>query len=248
MKVWIYVLTLALSSSPVVLQNCPPETFSATFLATIDEIVSGNPVDALIHNDAELRFFKEIMQFREPAIQHAIEDAIQFFNDSFGLDFSDSDPNELNERFFQNAKMDPFILADNINYVITTNTWIRNGNTRSTCYKNRDGGFRVTFSANQTLYGSYGGTEGKPVGVSEVVVYGFYNIDVCQQSPVIIQIQSGSPARAEPIDGFVIINFDLYNRVLGHGKAQGTASFTPVPDNPGQIRVTLRNAFTFPAP
>ena len=31
------------------------------------------------------------MQFREAAIQHTIEDAIQLFNDSFGLDFSASD-------------------------------------------------------------------------------------------------------------------------------------------------------------
>ena len=247
MKVWIYAFTFAVSISSVLSQSCPSESFSATFVATSDVIVDGNPFLILGPNDPELNFLKEVMQFREEAIQHTIEDVMRFFNDFYGLDFSASTPNEQNERFFQNATMGPFVLSEEANYVVTTNNWIRNGNTRSTCYKIHDGGFRVSFSADQTLYGSYGGAQGKPAGVNEVLVYGFYNIDVCQQSPVIIQYQSGSPFRAEPVDGTFVINCDLYNRVLGHGKAQGITSIEPVQNEPGKYRFTIRNAFTFPA-
>ena len=127
------------------------------------------------------------------SMQRTVDDAIQFFKDRFGLDFSASTPNEKKEQFFENAKMSPFILpSDKVNYIVTVNNWIGSGNTRSTCYLIRDGGFQVSFSANQTLRGSYGGSVGKPAGLTDLMVYGFYNIEVCKQSPIIIQVQSGT--------------------------------------------------------
>ena len=142
--------------------------------------------------------------------------------------------------------MAPFIFPDNIEYIVSINNWIQSGNTRSSCYRLRDGGFTVSFSANQTLYGSYGGVYGRPGRVSDSLFYGFYNIPVCEQSPVIIQYQSGTPLRAEPIDGTSIINCDLYNRVLGFGKANGVVTVVPDENQPGRFRATFRNAFTFP--
>ena len=132
--------------------------------------------------------------------------------------------------------------------MVNENFWIRTGNTHSSCYQIRDGGLRVTFLADQMLHGSYGGTEGKPVGPSEILFYGFFNIDVCQQSPVIIQYQTSVPFRAEPIDGLAPLYIDVYNHVLGHGKAQGVARIFPHPTEPGQYRVVGRNVFTFPSP
>ena len=147
-------------------------------------------------------------------IQHAIGDAIQFFNNTYGLDFSDSPPKEKSEYFFQNARMRVFKLSPDIDFIPTDNHWIRTGNTRSSCYSIRDGGLQVTFSAEQTLYGSYGGAEGKPVGTTNLVTYGFYHIDVCEQSPVIIQFQSTTPIRPELIDSIAVFTADPYNRVL----------------------------------
>ena len=69
-------------------------------------------------------------------------------------------------------------------------------------------------SLSQTLYGSYGGAEGKPVGTTNLVTYGFYHINVCEQSPVIIQFQSSTPICPELIDGIAVLIVDLYNRVL----------------------------------
>ena len=61
---------------------------------------------------------------------------------SFGLDFSDSPPNEKNERFLQNAKMSPYTFSPDIlnNYVVTDSHWIRTGNIYSSCYHKNDFG------------------------------------------------------------------------------------------------------------
>ena len=115
MKIWIHILVFAMSSLPIMSQNCPSEHFSAVFTATIDQ-TADNP--GLSEDDPELMFFKTYMNFRDSDIQHTIEDAIQFFNNTYGLDFSDSVPNEKNEYFIWNiTKMSPIILPIHINYI-----------------------------------------------------------------------------------------------------------------------------------
>ena len=188
-----------------------------------------------------------VREGRDDAIQHTFEDAFKFFNETYGLDFSLSPHTDQNEYFYQNARLSPSSFADDIDYLVTLNNWIQTGNTRSTCYKIRDGGLGVTFSGDQLLHGSYGGAGGLPADVTNSIAYGFYNIDVCQQSPVIIQVQSATPVRAVPVDGTISTNLDLYNTVLGHGKARISASITPDQERPGEIRVELVNVLTFPA-
>ena len=246
MKACLVIIVLVMASIVAVQTSvCPADWFPAVFTATIDQ-VADKPVP--FNDDPEFYFFKNVMKFRDEAIQHTTEDAIQFFNDSYGLDFSGSSPNAQNERFFQNARMNPVIVDPNIRPIVTSNNWIRTGSTRSSCYNSRDGGFHVTFSGDQTLYGSYGGMEGKPArAFIDFIAYGFYCIEVCSQSPVVIQYQSRTPFRLEPIDGFAIINCDLYNEVLGHGKALGVAFFVPATDGSGRCFVTVRNSFTFPS-
>ena len=77
--------------------------------------------------------------------------------------------------------------------------------------------------------------------------YGFYIIDVCEQSPVIIQFQSSSPVRAEPIDGTSVFTSDLYNHVLGYGKVHGIVQISPNLHVSGKFRAVSRAVFTFPA-
>ena len=168
-----------------------------------------------------------------------------YFNDTFGLDFSTSAPNEQNRVYLDNVVMGPFKFS--IYFYVTVNNWIRTGSTRSSCYKVHGGGITVFFRGNQTLYGSHGGTEGKPVESEDLLLYGIFSIDVCQQSPVLIQFQSNTPIRTEPIDGTLIVNFDLYNAVLGYGKAQGIMFLKLDPYEPDKYRAVLRTAFTFPA-
>ena len=222
-------------------QFCPE--YSATFVTAVDTLLE-SPM--IIVSDPEFNFLKEVMGFREDAIQHTLEDAFKFFNDTYGLDFSLSSPNENNEYFFENAKLRfaRFPSADGI-YNVIMNNWVKTGSTHLTCQNIHDGLFEVTFSGDQLLHGSYGGIEGLSADISTYMVYGFSIIDVCDQSPIIIQIQSAIPFRREPIDGTYILDFDLYSRVLGYGKASGLCTIKPDPENPGKYRYVNKNVFTF---
>ena len=220
---------------------CPD--FAATFVGVIDQTID-NP--RFVINDLEQTFFKEIMGFRDDDIQHAFEDAITSFNETYGLDFSLSQPNEQHEYFFENAKMNLFRFSGDIHYLLALSNWIQTGNTRFTCREIYDGGFLVTFTGDQLLHGSYGGDDGIPAGVGDSLDYGFTKIDVCDQSPVIIQFKTATPFRSEPVDGSRNLNFDIYNRVLGHGKALGAYTVKPDLKNPGKFRFVARVVFTFP--
>ena len=238
--IWIHILIFAVSSLAAYSQTCPSGHYSAIYTATID-----NTPGSRSSSDPELTFFKTVLKFRDSDIEHTIDDAIQFFHNTFGLDFSNSPPDENNVRFFQNATMSPFMILPESRLIVTDNHWIRTGNTYSSCYFQNFGGFGVRFSGEQTLYGSYGGAEGKPAGVGNGMHYAFSSIDVCKQSPLLVNQVSRYPYRAEPIDGTVVIIDDIYNEVLGYGTSHGLSLVYPDPNEPGTSRRTMRITFTF---
>ena len=67
-------------------------------------------------------------------------------------------------------------------------------------------------------------------------------IDVCGQSPFIIQFQNASLYCSQLVDG---TNFDLHSQVLGYGKALGMLSCKPVQDHPGQFCLVDRVVYIF---
>ena len=245
MKFWIRLLILAVSSLSVLSQTCPSDHFTALITATLDQTFDD---PTLITLDPELSFFKTIMNFREATIQHVTEDAIDFFNNQYGVDFFNSLPNEQNQRFFQNATLNTVFFPPEINFVVTVNHWIQSGMTHSTCYSTRIGGFQVSFSGEQILYGNYGGAEGKLVGTESILLYGFYNIYVCKQSPIIILVQTPSPSTQVNVAGtsVSVFNYKLYNQVLNYGRGIGTTRVAPNPDDPQRFDATIRHTMTFP--
>ena len=81
----IILFTLAMASIVAAQTTVyPADWFPAVFTATSGQ-VADKPVP--FDDDPEFYFFKKVMKFRDEAIQHTTEDAIQFFNDSYGLDF-----------------------------------------------------------------------------------------------------------------------------------------------------------------
>ena len=237
MKVWI--LVLAVSSLTVPSQTCPPGHFSAVIVASIDQTVE----DPVAHiEDPKLLFLRKGLHFEEEEIKHVFDDAINFFNSTFGLDFSDSPPNEENQRYLENALMYTFVLRKDINYIATANSWIRNGNTRSRCYRIYDGGIAVRFLNYTTLHGKYGGNEGKPAGPYDFLTYGFYSIDACEQSPVLIHYRCPTPVRPEPIDGAYIGTCYALNRALGRGRTHDISIVRP---DQGKYHITFRSVLTF---
>ena len=238
MNVWILVfVALSLIASS---QTCPPKHFSAVIVTTIEQTVEDLQIH---HDDPELVFLKKVLKFDE--VDHIFYDAMDFFNSTFGLDFSASPPNERYERFLDNARMHPYILRKDIYNIATANNWIRNGNTRSQCYRVYDGGIIVEFSADTTLYGKYGGDEGKPAGPYTPLVYGFYSIDACHQSPVNIHYRCPTPIRGEPIEQIYVSACYTYNRVLGRGRSHGIGTIRPDRDEPDKFRIDIKGVITF---
>ena len=242
MEVWIYIIKFAVIGLAASAQNCPSDHFSAIFAVNADETIE---FPSIVDYDFELSFLKNIVKLRDDAIQHMFADAVIFFNDTLGIDFSGLTPNEHNELFVENAIMRPFIFS--VDFYVTANNWIQIGSTHSTCYQMTGGGFEVAFSDDQILYGSYGGTEGKPAAVNNLFLYGVFSVAVCKQSPLLIQFQSNTPIRSEPIDGNFVLNFDLYNAIIGYGKAQGIASINPDPYELDKHHAVLQIVFTFSA-
>ena len=224
-------------------QFCPE--YSAVFVTAIDQPWDRPTTSA---PDPEFTFFKGELGFREDDIQHARDDAFKFFNDTYGLDFSLSSPNEDNEYFFENAKLRTIIFPHpDIYQNVVVSNWINTGNTRLTCHSIRDGQFQVMFLGDQLLCGSYGGADGLPADQNTFLVYGYSKINVCNQSPIIILRQTSVPPRFESIGESIqyVIDFDLYSKVLGYGKALGVPRRGPDPENPGNYRFVDKSVYTF---
>ena len=237
MKVCTLVLTV--SSLVASSQACPAGHYSAVIVGSVDQI-NENP--SIYSEDPSLLFFRKGLNLQEDEINHVFDDAMNFFNYTFGLDFTNSPPNEENIRYLENAKMYPFIVHDNINFIATANNWIRNGNTRSRCYRIYDGGIIVRFLNYTTLHGQYGGDEGKPAGPFNLLLYAFYSIDACEQSPVLIHYRCPTPLRQEPIDLTNVGICYAYNRALGRGRVRGTNIITPVQ---GKYHIDFQTTMTF---
>ena len=241
----VFIAVLSLQFSVLLCapdRSCPD--FTATFVALADQSI--DDLELLI-DDSEQTFFKETLGFRDTDIQNAAADAFSFFNETYGLDFSRIPLNEQNQHVLGNATLSLFRFPEQVHYQLAYNNWIQTGSTRFTCRDIEVGGFLVTFSGDQLLRGSYGGEDGIRAGVENFLEYGFYVIDVCDQSPVIIQFETATPIRPEPIDGLFHFNLDLYNRVLGRGKALGVFTLKSDQRNPGEYRLINRLVFTFPA-
>ena len=227
------------------LQICAPmNNFDAEFPSIVDHIL---PDSEPFFFRTATNFFQNVMMFNTTEIQQVTDDAITFFRDKFGVDFSNADPDANGTRHLDsiNATFIPYELNPDLGYSITFNRWTVDRTRRSYCSDNRDGGFIVIFGSDTILHGTYGGVTGLPIKANERVLYGFYNIPLCSnQSPMIIQFQSASPVRIDTVDGFATINCDLSSRELGPGIAQGVFRVIPLGD--GNIQYTIRNLFTFP--
>ena len=120
--------------------------------------------------DTNLTFFREVLGYSDDEIQQEVQNALQFFSERFGLEFSGNQSRyELGQHFFQNATLQMIRRPEQINVVL--NRWILNGNTRSKCFRASIGGFIVTFTGEQLLKGTYGGEEGIDVPIVIIPCY-----------------------------------------------------------------------------
>ena len=223
---------------------CPAmNNFDAAFPSIADVVL---PESEPFFYRTAWNFFHSVMKFNDIEVSQLTKDAITFFNVTYGIDFSSVPVSKNGSRYLAefDATLFDFEMNPAIHYSVTINEWAVNGVRQSYCVDTRDGGFVVMFRSDATLHGTYGGEKGIPIRANERIIYGFYNIPLCSQSPLIIQYQSATPIRIEKVDGFAIINLDLFSRELGHGLAQGVFRVTPLGD--GNIHYVIRNLLTFP--
>ena len=98
----VAVVVIALISGTTIAygkEDCPQ---GAEFIISFDSVVSLAEFQQNIP-DPNLTFFRNVLKFTEQEIQTATQSAIEYFNTTFGLDFSESEPNQQGQRFFQNA-------------------------------------------------------------------------------------------------------------------------------------------------
>ena len=195
--------------------------------------------------DTNLTFFSEVLGYSDDEIEQEIQNALQFFSERFGLEFSLTQPNELGQHFFQNATLQPIRRNPRIKAVL--NRWILTGSTRSKCFRTDIGGFLVTFTGEQMLKGTYGGEEGIDVPNDRIVSYEFLSISVPPCEPIVIQRQSPIPLESMRI-GILVLFYELSHCTLGQGAQQGFVQVERATASNGTsfLRLSVSAVLTFP--
>ena len=220
-------------------EDCPE---GAEFIISSDNVVSLAEFQQNIP-DPNLTFFRNVLKFTEQEIQIATQSAIEYFNTTFGLDFSESEPNQQGRRFFQNASF--YAGKSPVTATTKANRWLVNGNTKSKCVDVRWGWFVVSFLGEQVLYGTYGGTEGKIVLPPTAMNWVYMWINTCPQSPVVILLKPTAPSSTTP-DGLSLEPAVASHRILGSGNSLLTLSIKPLPPDQRLARVVLYRSIVFP--
>ena len=200
-------------------QSCPANLNSeAQIVFHSNRMFSPEALQAALV-DTNLTFFREVLGFNDTEIEHVTQNALQFFNERFGLDFSQSEPNELGIRSFENAIFQPSRQPSGI--FATFNRWLLTGNTRSRRFIVSIGGYYVNFIGEQTLRGTYGGEEGIQVTSGRVVSYDYLSISIPRRDPFVIQRRTTIPTESLQFEGIYVLFFEVSHPTLGRGGFQG---------------------------
>ena len=239
MWLWISIVfsSLNLQNAAAQSQMCE-EPFKATITLTANVTfpISASPLDPdLVH-------FRKTLRFTEEEIDREREAAMQFYNDMYGLDFTNIEPNDQGQRILGNATFQPSRSPFNFTYVF--NSWLVSGRTRTKCFPAASGGFGVSFTGPVMLHGEYGGEKGKLALTNENLAYRYdYVFDACQQQGLIFHLESLAPARRVPVDGYFVTPLRVVNRMLGEGIIWGVGRSTAV--DATTRRLEFRQVFTF---
>ena len=237
---WILLLALfgVISTTGVVGQTCPQDWFPVQF-----NIVANVTFPATAFApDADFSYYRDVLKFTPEEIETDLQNAINFYATRFGLNFS-TEPDESGVRRYQNATFNPIRFP--AAFTTTVNRWLKNGNTRSTCYTIRAGGFLLSFTGPQMLHGTYGGVEGKPANVGAGAGYGYHSIEICPQSPFVIQFQNPIPGHPHPVDRYNTIKSDVFHRTLGQGIELGASRIVPHNGDSSMLRYEYETVVTF---
>ena len=243
MKVLV-VITILISAilGSVVSQECPSGWFDVSFAITIDTIMSRDDLSGV---DSDLHYLRETLRLTNEETEQVTQDALEFYNTTYGLDFSSSPIDDAGRRHFENATLIPFEVPFNV--PVTHNRWVINGRKGANrCFYMTEGGYNAVFTGEQILRGTYGGKEGRLVipPSAEGITYLLFNLNVCLHQPTFIITCKSPPTFRNP-NFYGVRVADCYNRELGHGLLQGAQGTIPTDD--GRVHLITRMVMNFPA-
>jgi hypothetical protein len=190
-------------------------------------------------NYATFRVFQAEVYGRDDAALAAYrQEAIAFYAERFGLDFSDAPIAEDGSQSIDGATLVPSFVAPEREYRAYT---IGGERVPSEGYVVRDSGFNVMLTEGVTLHGEYGGSEGRQAPAS-LLAFGEYNILIPgpgnsgNDREILIAFRSTGPIFANA-DGTMVFVCDIESEQWGSGQARGIVTAN------GEIR----NVLTFPA-
>ena len=215
---WLLVGLFSVLVINAAAQSCPANLNSEAQIVLYANRVLSSEVRQPIVVDTNLTFFREVLRFDDAESQQETQNAFQFFNERFGLDFSLSEPDELGVHHFHNATFQPFRAAGGP--TATFSRWLLTGNTWSRCFTTALGGYRVDFTGMQTLRGTYGGEEGIQVTNNRVLLYDYISISIPGRDPLVIQRWTPIPNEAQQF-GLYVLFYELFHPTLGQGAQQG---------------------------
>ena len=216
--IWAVLNLVGLFSVHAAAQSCPANLNSEAQIVFYGDRMFSQEVLQAALVDKNLTFFREVLGFDDAEIEQETQNAFQFFNERFGLDFSQSEPNELGIRSFENATFQPSRQPSGIFAIF--NRWLLTGNTWSRCFSATISGYFVNFIGEQTLRGTYGGEAGIQVTSNRVLSYEYISISIPRRDPVVIQWKTPIPNEAAQIGLFVLF-YELSHPTLGQGALQG---------------------------
>jgi hypothetical protein len=211
-----------------------------------------NPTDSNYTPPTGDYFLHTIMGFNDQQIAAWRASLTTFFQNRFGLDFSQGDTSN-------NVTINGHFMFDpRNNYRAYT---ISGLSVPSTGYVVRDGGWSISVGPGGTvLHGTYGGATGRAVPAGSAFAYGFYNIQVEPTSdtasggasaqpapaPIILHYQSHTPILPPDVSGNMSFQCELVgiSPAVGDGLAQGFIG-APLQNPDGTIKVDIRNVLTF---
>ena len=246
MKLFVFLSLLLLGGTwyeAYAQEECPAERFDVVWSVLMDRIV---PASTTFNNDPSYSFFSDVLNYDAEQLNSTIQDAFDYYNERFGLDYSQASQDSQSRRFFQNSFFEPFRVGPALRLTATVNRWLINGVLGSnTCVQMLEGGFTVRFIGNQTVFGTYGGTEGRTLHPTDDIGYAFFRLNICNHNPLILQCQAVTPTFLDPV-GLGIRNWECFNQFLGRGLILGAQGPLSTGD-PNTRRVVVRHTITFPA-
>jgi hypothetical protein len=207
-----------------------------TFMAQPREVAEPTVVDY----DSFKAFQAEVWGRDQAAIDAFRAEAVAFYAERFGLDFSNADIAEDGSQTIDGATLVPSFVAPETEYRAYTigGRW-----TPPEGYVVRDSSFNVMLTPGTVLHGEYGGAAGRVAADGGLLAYGDYNILIPgpgrsgNDETIEIRFSSTGPIVANA-DGVMTFVCDLESEQWGSGQARGI-----VTGSNGEIR----NVLTFPA-